>query len=385
MKEAKSINLSLHYLEQVIISLREQAATVQAQQQLGGAGGSSAYTVNSTKFIPYRNSVLTSMLRDSLGGNCRSCFLINISVQRLHFEESVASCRFGQRCGEVKVRVVANTEVGLSDQLRELTIRVRALDRQLSASEEQRRVLEMALEGERQQRRQQTELRILSAEEQQSCRDCVHQLLSRAKNFLPGASAGDTADFPALESGRSAGTWRRTGSSNLHLVDGVAAVSANLSGAGELIEQSQEALFQSVERMDRAVLLELGIALGGLVQSLYLDREEGRRASAAKEKQLCDRDEALRRAADAEERLDAVLCHGDERALAALTQLPRGKSEMVRKGAVFVKHSWLGKKSVRFVSVSADSKSLCLQHLGRLGGKIGAGECTVLPLSSMER
>ena len=48
LKEAKYINLSLHYLEAVIISL--QQVTGQAR-----------------KHIPYRNSLLTKILRDSLG------------------------------------------------------------------------------------------------------------------------------------------------------------------------------------------------------------------------------------------------------------------------------------------------------------------------------
>ena len=49
LSEAKYINLSLHFLEQVIVALQEKQ-----------------------KFIPYRNSMMTSVLRDSLGGNCRT-------------------------------------------------------------------------------------------------------------------------------------------------------------------------------------------------------------------------------------------------------------------------------------------------------------------------
>ena len=48
-KEARYINLSLHYLEQVIIALQEKQ-----------------------KYVPYRNSMMTSVLRDSLGGNCKT-------------------------------------------------------------------------------------------------------------------------------------------------------------------------------------------------------------------------------------------------------------------------------------------------------------------------
>jgi kinesin family protein 6/9 len=74
--EAKSINLSLHYLEQVVVYLREQANSAQQQH------------------IPYRNSVLTNMLRDSLGGNCRSCFVMTLSLDKDHFSETISTCRY---------------------------------------------------------------------------------------------------------------------------------------------------------------------------------------------------------------------------------------------------------------------------------------------------
>lgn len=49
--------------------------------------------VSSSPHIPYRNSVLTSILRDSLGGNCMSSFILNLSVERSLFEETVSTCR----------------------------------------------------------------------------------------------------------------------------------------------------------------------------------------------------------------------------------------------------------------------------------------------------
>ena len=87
--EAKSINLSLHYLEQVIVSLRGNARSNAATIQRFGADASLK-----AGHIPYRNSVLTNMLRDSLGGNCKSSFLLTISAEGTHFEETVSTCRF---------------------------------------------------------------------------------------------------------------------------------------------------------------------------------------------------------------------------------------------------------------------------------------------------
>jgi len=62
LKEAKYINLSLHYLEQVIIALHEKA-------------------LGKRQHIPYRNSMMTSVLRDSLGGNCKTTMIATIAVE----------------------------------------------------------------------------------------------------------------------------------------------------------------------------------------------------------------------------------------------------------------------------------------------------------------
>ncbi|KAI9143509.1 P-loop containing nucleoside triphosphate hydrolase protein [Paraphysoderma sedebokerense] len=62
LKEAKYINLSLHYLEQVIIALHEKA-------------------LGRRSHIPYRNSMMTSVLRDSLGGNCKTTMIATLAME----------------------------------------------------------------------------------------------------------------------------------------------------------------------------------------------------------------------------------------------------------------------------------------------------------------
>ena len=134
VKEAKAINLSLHYLEQVILSLRQTDTTGPAGAGAGAGGKSKSkkhhdhHHHHHHEHVPYRNSVLTNVLRDSLGGNCQSCFILMMSVDRMHFEESISTCRFGQRCGEVKVAIQASVEVSLADQFKEAAKRVRVLE-----------------------------------------------------------------------------------------------------------------------------------------------------------------------------------------------------------------------------------------------------------------
>ena len=75
--EGKYINLSLHYLEQVILSLHPHAKSKVPMRH-----------------IPYRNSMLTSVLRDSLGGNCRTVFIVTLNPELKYTNESISSCRF---------------------------------------------------------------------------------------------------------------------------------------------------------------------------------------------------------------------------------------------------------------------------------------------------
>lgn len=57
--------------------------------------------------VPYRNSMMTLVLRDSLGGNCRTVMVATISGDAAQMEESISTCRFAQRVALVtnEVRV----------------------------------------------------------------------------------------------------------------------------------------------------------------------------------------------------------------------------------------------------------------------------------------
>ncbi|XP_062896713.1 kinesin-like protein KIF6 isoform X3 [Mobula hypostoma] len=89
LTEAKYINLSLTYLEQVIIALAEK----------------------NRAHIPYRNSMMTSVLRDSLGGNCMTTMVATLSVDKKNLEESISTCRFAQRVALIKNEAILNEEV----------------------------------------------------------------------------------------------------------------------------------------------------------------------------------------------------------------------------------------------------------------------------------
>uniref|UniRef100_F6TB77 Kinesin-like protein n=1 Tax=Ciona intestinalis TaxID=7719 RepID=F6TB77_CIOIN len=89
LTEAKYINLSLHFLEQVIVALSEKKR----------------------QHIPYRNSMMTSVLRDSLGGNCMTTMIATVAVDKKNLDESISTCRFAQRVAMIKNEATLNEEL----------------------------------------------------------------------------------------------------------------------------------------------------------------------------------------------------------------------------------------------------------------------------------
>jgi len=91
-QEAVSINSALFALSQVIVALGERSQGKRTH-------------------IPYRNSMMTSCLRDSLGGNCKTAMVATVASERDSLDESISTCRFAQRVALVSNEVKVNEEV----------------------------------------------------------------------------------------------------------------------------------------------------------------------------------------------------------------------------------------------------------------------------------
>eukprot|EP01105_Mastigella_eilhardi_P017245 TRINITY_DN3966_c0_g1_i1.p1 TRINITY_DN3966_c0_g1~~TRINITY_DN3966_c0_g1_i1.p1 ORF type:complete len:1352 (+),score=414.45 TRINITY_DN3966_c0_g1_i1:390-4058(+) len=88
LKEAQMINKSLSALGNVI----------------------NALTDGKSQHIPYRDSKLTRILQESLGGNARTTLIINCSPSTFNVEETVSTMRFGQRAKSIKNKARVNME-----------------------------------------------------------------------------------------------------------------------------------------------------------------------------------------------------------------------------------------------------------------------------------
>jgi kinesin family protein 6/9 len=92
--ETKYINLSLSFLEQVIIALNDKKG-------------------NRTH-VPYRNSLMTTILKDSLGGNCKTILVATVAVDLECLEETVSTMRFAARCAKVENEITVNEHMDLN-------------------------------------------------------------------------------------------------------------------------------------------------------------------------------------------------------------------------------------------------------------------------------
>ncbi|XP_046607794.1 kinesin-like protein KIF14 isoform X3 [Neodiprion virginianus] len=92
LREGVSINKSLLTLGKVIASLAE--------------------STNNRKrgFVPYRESVLTWLLRESLGGNSRTAMLGTVSPASVHLEETLATLRYACQARAIVNRVRVNED-----------------------------------------------------------------------------------------------------------------------------------------------------------------------------------------------------------------------------------------------------------------------------------
>ena len=64
--------------------------------------------------IPYRDSKLTQILQESLGGNSRTTLIINISPASKSYSETLSTLRFGSRAKRIRNSVHINTELSAS-------------------------------------------------------------------------------------------------------------------------------------------------------------------------------------------------------------------------------------------------------------------------------
>ncbi|ETW06755.1 hypothetical protein H310_02917 [Aphanomyces invadans] len=115
LKEGANINKSLSALGNVINALVEDART------------------GKKSFIPYRNSKLTRVLQESLGGNSLCSMLATLSPANINFVETLGTLKYASRAKSIKVNAKKNEE---ASQISQLSEEIAALKKKLSEQAE---------------------------------------------------------------------------------------------------------------------------------------------------------------------------------------------------------------------------------------------------------
>ncbi len=132
LEESKKINKSLSCLGNVINALTDQKGRIH---------------------VPYRDSKLTRLLEDSLGGNCKTTMLAMISPAHESFSESLSTLHFAQRAKKIKNRPVINEDLNNRALIRQYELELRNLRNELEQKNKmlQSNELVMQLQEEKEQ------------------------------------------------------------------------------------------------------------------------------------------------------------------------------------------------------------------------------------------
>lgn len=129
LKEGASINKSLSTLGLVIKALversREENSNVALQNSRTGR----------RVFVPYRDSILTWLLKESLGGNSKTIMLATVSPEETHFEETLSTLRYATHAKHIVNKAHVNEDETLSKVVVELRNEVEKLRAQLALYE----------------------------------------------------------------------------------------------------------------------------------------------------------------------------------------------------------------------------------------------------------
>ena len=102
-QEAKAINRSLHMLGMCVNARSDPAA----------------------QHVPFRDSKLTRLLQESLGGNAKTSMIIAVSDVKQHADETFQSCLFGSRAILVRTQPTINEFLDLSALNEEIAAQLR--------------------------------------------------------------------------------------------------------------------------------------------------------------------------------------------------------------------------------------------------------------------
>lgn len=115
LKEATYINKSLTFLEQVVVSLSEKSKKSKSRDH-----------------VPYRQSKLTHLLKDSIGGNCRTVMIATIWPEEAFINETLSTLNFAKRMMNVVNEASVNIQLDTAALLIKYQKEIKELKQELA-------------------------------------------------------------------------------------------------------------------------------------------------------------------------------------------------------------------------------------------------------------
>ncbi|KAK0638683.1 kinesin motor domain-containing protein [Cercophora newfieldiana] len=126
LREGSNINKSLTTLGRVIAALADPQKKSKARGNLKTSGSSNSV-------VPYRDSILTWLLKDSLGGNSKTAMIACIAPS--DYEETLSTLRYADQAKRIRTRAVVNQD----------SISAAERDAQIAAMAEEIRALQLVV------------------------------------------------------------------------------------------------------------------------------------------------------------------------------------------------------------------------------------------------
>ena len=83
-------------------------------------------------YVPYRYSMLTMMLRDSIGGNCMARMIATMHADEKHLGESLSTCLFSRSVALIKNQALKNEATDPAVVIRKLKAEISSLKAEIA-------------------------------------------------------------------------------------------------------------------------------------------------------------------------------------------------------------------------------------------------------------
>eukprot|EP00729_Bicosta_minor_P011938 gene11938-26507_t len=293
LKEGSNINKSLSTLGMVIHALAKSS---------GSSRGGRA----SPQHVPYRNSTLTWLLKDSFGGNSKTVMVATCSPAARNFEETISTLKYADRAKQIVNKPTIN-EGPASRELRSLRDEVAALKGQMASeaansaansdlrsqlAESEKLLATMNMTWEERMARTRAELLRVAeaAKEKAEAAELESEMLKQQLNVRRHEGRKTlnkmAASFRAKETAMRAEADRSKAKLERQIKSLMAGGPASKQGSGGGGRSSQNAKIQALEK--RMALTRLGLERGGgsggeVFQALKASRQNSpTRPSAAR-------------------------------------------------------------------------------------------------------